>query len=249
MKIVLCGAVGRMGRAILEALCTENDLQLGGVIEIAPFGDFKDFKDEVSKGEVIIDFTAPDATLTFLQEAISQKKAMVIGTTGFSQEEKKKITVASKKIPIVLSPNMSVGVNVVFKLLADVASALGNQYDAEILEMHHKNKKDAPSGTALHMGEVIASARGTTLSNVGCFSRHGTIGVRPAGEIGIQSLRAGDVVGEHTVLFDGHGERIEISHRAYSRQNFAWGALIAARWIVNQKPGLYDMMDVLNLKK
>ncbi len=240
-----------MGRAILEALQQdqeayhqEDDIWLGSELD---WGD--NIKEGLSKGNVVIDFTSPTATLAILKEAVSQKKPMVIGTTGFTTEETKKITVASKKIPIVLSPNMSVGVNVVFKLLTDATAALGDAFDAEIVEMHHRQKKDAPSGTALRMGEAIAQVRGTTLTDVGRFERSGVIGARPTGEIGIQSLRGGDVVGEHTVIFAGPGERIEITHRAHSRQNFARGALLAARWVVHQPPGLYNMMDVLNLKK
>jgi 4-hydroxy-tetrahydrodipicolinate reductase len=260
MKIVVCGAAGRMGKAILSVIDQEEDFLLGAVIDkVSVNADPRQLEgvtitnamvSAIVNGEVVIDFSSPSGTLAILQEAVSQKKPMVIGTTGFTQEEKEVITAASKKIPIVLSPNMSVGVNVIFKLLADVASVLGGDgYDVEIVEMHHRQKKDAPSGTALRMGEVIASARGTTLPEVGRFSRHGIIGERPNGEIGIQSLRGGDVVGEHTVYFVGDGERIEIAHRAHSRKHFARGALIAAQWVVKQKPGLYDMMDVLNLKK
>lgn len=237
MKIIVCGAAGKMGQAILSVIDGE-DIQLGATIEIGA-----DIKAGLSKGKVVIDFTSPKGTLAILKEAISQNKAMVIGTTGFGREEKKKITVASKKIPIVFSPNMSVGVNVVFKLLADATSALGDAYDVEIVEMHHKNKKDAPSGTALRMGETIAQVRGIKLNDV---LRNG---VRQKGDIGFCSIRGGDVVGDHTVIFAGHRERVEITHRAHSRKNFAEGALIAARWVVNQPPGLYDMMDVLNLKK
>lgn len=232
-----------MGQAILELLYREKDLTLGAALDMGA-----DIKKGVETGEVVIDFTSPEATLAILKEVVFQKKSMVIGTTGFTVEEKKKIIAASKKIPIVLSPNMSVGVNVVFKLLADAAFALGDAYDAEIVEMHHRQKKDAPSGTALRMGETIARARETTLHEVGRFARNGVIGVRPTEEIGISSIRGGDVVGDHTVIFAGPGERVEITHRAHSRQNFARGALIAARWVINQKPGLYDMMDVLNLK-
>ena len=243
MNIVVCGASGKMGRAILQCLSQEKDLTLGAELEIGG-----SIKDALSKGDVVIDFTLPAASLAILQEAVSQKKSMVIGTTGFTEEEKDNIKSASKEIPIVLSPNMSVGVNVVFKLLADATRALGSEYDIEIVEMHHRHKKDAPSGTALRMGEAVAQARRTTLDEVGRFERHGDIGARSLGEIGIQSLRGGDVVGEHRVVFAGPGERVEIIHQAHSRDNFARGALTAARWVVNQPPGLYDMMDVLNLQ-
>ncbi len=232
-----------MGRAILEALAEEKGLTLGAALEMGG-----SIKDVLVKGDVVIDFTAPAASLAILEQAVSQKKPIVIGTTGFTDAEKEEIISASQEIAMVFSPNMSVGVNVVFKLLADATRALGDAYDAEIVEMHHRQKKDAPSGTALRMGEVIAQARETTLDEVGRFERHGDIGARSLGEIGIQSLRGGDVVGEHRVIFAGPGEHIEITHSAHSRENFARGALIAARWVANQKPCLYDMMDVLNLK-
>jgi 4-hydroxy-tetrahydrodipicolinate reductase len=244
MNIVLCGATGRMGQAILECLSEENDLTLGAALDM---GD--DIKTGITNGDAVIDFTIPSATLAILAEAVSQKKPMVIGTTGFTPEEEKKIRQGSETIPIVFSPNMSIGVNVVFRLLFDAAKALGSGYDVEIVEMHHRKKKDAPSGTALRMGEVIALAQGKSLSDIGRFSREGQIGARTDQEIGIQTLRGGDVVGEHTVFFVGQGERIEIVHRAHHRQHFARGSLFAARWVVRQPPGLYDMLDVLNLKK
>jgi len=243
LRVVLCGVGGKMGRAILEALVQEKGLTLGAALEI---GD--DVKDGLSKGDVVIDFTTAKSSLSILQEAVSQKRPIVIGTTGFTEAEKEEITAASNAIAIVFSPNMSVGVNVVFKLLADATRALGDAYDIEIVEMHHRHKKDAPSGTALRMGEAITQARGTTLSEVGRFERHGDIGARSLGEIGIQSLRGGDVVGDHRVIFAGPGERVEIIHQAHNRDNFARGSLIAAQWVMNQPPGIYDMMDVLDLK-
>ncbi len=244
MKIVVWGAAGRMGQAILQVLSREEDLVLGAALDM---GD--NIKKGILEGEVLIDFTSPEGTLVALKEAVIKKKKMVIGTTGLNKREMEQLKEASRKIPIVYSPNMSIGVNVVFKLLSDAASALGDAYDIEVVEMHHRGKKDAPSGTALRMGEVLARTRGTTLSKVGRFSREGAVEARPTGEIGILSLRGGDVVGEHTVLFAGPGERIEITHRANSRENFARGAILAARWVFNQPPGFYDMMDVLNLKK
>lgn len=266
MKLVVSGAAGRMGRAILDRLYEDSDLELAAALEKKghpsvgkdaglligvgkwgiPVSDH--LKKGVQAGDVIIDFTFPGSTLPLLEEAEAKQKPMVIGTTGFNREEEKRLEKASQKIPIVLSPNMSVGVNVMFKLLSDAARALGEAYDIEILEIHHRQKKDAPSGTALRIGELLAAARGASLSQVGRFSRKGTIGARPTGEIGIQSLRGGDVVGEHTVTFAGPGERIEVTHRAHSRNNFARGALVAAQWVADQKPALYDMMDVLGLK-
>ncbi|MEK7702975.1 MAG: 4-hydroxy-tetrahydrodipicolinate reductase [Nitrospirota bacterium] len=243
MNIVVCGALGRMGQAILECLSQEKDL-VGVAIDM---GD--DIKTGISAGEVIIDFTTPAATLTILAEAVSQKKPLVIGTTGWTFEEAQHIQEGSKTIPIVFSPNMSLGVNVVFHLLEEAAKILKNRYyDVEIVEMHHSQKKDAPSGTALRMGEIIASAQGKSLSKVGRFSREGQIGARTDQEIGIQTVRGGDIVGEHTVFFIGAGERIEITHRAHHRLHFAHGSLVAARWVVNQPPGLYDMTDVLRHK-
>jgi len=267
VKVIICGATGRMGQAILSLLEQEKDMTLGAALENkghAAIGKnagqwagkdqgsgiiSDDIKSGLMKGDVIIDFTTPEGTRAVLYEAVLSRKPMVIGTTGFTPEEEKNILTSSKNIPIVISPNMSIGVNVLFRTLSEVATVLGDGYDVEITEMHHRHKKDAPSGTALRMGEVIASARGTTLSQVGRFSRHGIVGVRPVGEISIQSLRGGDVVGEHRVIFAGAGERIDIIHRAHSRDNFAQGALLAARWVVDQPPGLYDMMDVLGLGK
>ncbi|HIE64684.1 MAG: 4-hydroxy-tetrahydrodipicolinate reductase [Nitrospira sp.] len=266
MKLTISGAAGRMGRALLESLFDEEDLELGSALEkkghpavgrdageligIGKWGvSVTDrIKKSVMDGEVIIDFTYPLETLKMVQEAQRKKRPMVIGTTGFLRDQEKKIKEAAKKIPIVWSPNMSVGVNVMLKLLSNAASILGEAYDVEIMEIHHRHKKDAPSGTALRMGETIAVARGSTLTRAARFSRHGKFGPRKTGEIGFQSQRAGDVVGEHTVVFAGPGERIEMTHRAQSRNNFSRGAILAAKWVVDQPPGLYDMMDVLSLK-
>jgi len=200
------------------------------------------------KGDVVIDFTEPPGTLGILPEVARAGKPIVIGTTGFSNIETDRIRDFAKQIPCVLSPNMSVGVNLVFKILADTARVTGDDYDVEIVEVHHRHKKDAPSGTAMKMAEVVAGTLKRDLDEVGVFARKGLIGERKKKEIGIQSLRAGDVVGEHTVIFAGPGERIEIIHRAHSRDNFARGALLAARWIAGRPPGLYDMQDVLGLR-
>jgi 4-hydroxy-tetrahydrodipicolinate reductase len=173
---------------------------------------------------------------------------MVIGSTGFSPEEMEEIRDLTGNVPCVLAPNMSVGVNVLFKVIRTVAEILGDDYDVEILEAHHHLKKDAPSGTAMKMAHIIAEALGRDLDEVGIYERKGLIGERPRREIGIQTLRAGDIVGEHTVLFGAVGERLELIHRAHSRDNFAKGAIRAAKWVVEQKPGLYDMQDVLGLR-
>jgi len=266
MKVVVSGAAGRMGRAILKTLFEEDGLDLAAALEKSGHPLLETdagalvaceacgielscgLREALCSAEAVIDFTYPEGTLATLREAVAQGRPLVIGTTGFSEAQKREIQEASKKIPLVLSPNMSVGVNLMFKLIADTAKVLGESYDIEICEIHHRMKKDAPSGTAVRMGEVAAEARGTSLVDVGRFARHGNIGARKPGEIGLQTLRGGDVVGEHTVTFAGPGERIELVHRAHNRNNFARGALMAARWIIDKKPGRYDMMDVLNLK-
>lgn len=266
MKLIISGSAGRMGRAILENLYQDDELELGVALEKKGHPAIKKdageligigawgipvttfLKKSLANGDVIIDFTYVQGTLQMVQEAASKKKPIVIGTTGFSAAELKKIKTAAKKIPIVLSPNMSVGVNVLFKLIAEAGKALGPAYDVEVMEIHHRQKKDAPSGTAIRMGEVLAASRGTSLQKVGRFARQGNIGAREPGEIGLQSLRGGDVVGEHTMTFAGPGERIELTHKAHNRNNFARGALMAARWVADQDAGLYDMLDVLGLK-
>jgi 4-hydroxy-tetrahydrodipicolinate reductase len=173
---------------------------------------------------------------------------MVIGTTGFSSDELHELRSLARQVPCVFSPNMSVGVNLLYKVIGEMAKTLGDDYDIEVIEAHHRLKKDAPSGTALKIAEVLARAVNRDLNQVGVYARKGLVGERKKQEIGIQTIRAGDIVGDHTVLFGGMGERIEITHRASSRDTFARGALRAARWVVKQPPGLYDMMDVLNLK-
>ena len=199
------------------------------------------------ESDVIIDFTAPQATLSHLQKAIKQHKAMVIGTTGFAQADLQKLQELAPSIPCVFAPNMSVGINVLLNTIGKVVKALGDEYNIEIIEAHHNKKKDAPSGTALKLAEVLAHAADWDLGKVGVYSRHGLIGERGNREIGIQTIRAGDIVGDHTVLFGGPGERIEITHRAHTRDTFARGALRAAEWVVTQPPGLYTMADVLGL--
>lgn len=237
-KIIVCGAAGRMGQAIIRL--SQN--------ETIPITENENIESHISKGSAIIDFTTPEASMSFLKAAVDHKKPLVIGTTGFTDAQRKEIEAAAKKIPIVFSSNMSVGVNVMWKLIADAAQGLGSSYDIEVLEMHHRLKKDAPSGTAMTTAEVFAEASGRTLSKDAVYSRQGMIGERKANEIGIQTLRGGDVVGDHTVYFAGIGERLEITHRASSRDTFAQGALRAAEWLIGKKPGLYNMQDVLGLK-
>ena len=197
--------------------------------------------------DCIIDFSTPASTLAILEYARKKKISLVIGTTGISKEDTEMIHQAGKETAIVQSPNMSVLVNLLFKLVELAAETAGDSFDAEIVEVHHKNKIDAPSGTALKLADIIARACNRQLSDTARYERHGQIGTRPRGEIGIQALRGGDIVGEHTVMFIGTGERLEITHRATSRENFAQGALLAAQWIAGKTPGVYTMGDVLGL--
>ncbi len=265
-RIIVTGATGRMGGRIIALLKEYSELQLAGALEkkgsegigrdigaLLGTGETKVLLSDaleniIGNGDVLIDFTAPAATLQNVKLAAENKKAVVIGTTGFSKDDIETIRHLSGKIPIVLAPNMSVGVNLLFKILQDVARVLGDDYDIEIIEAHHRLKKDAPSGTALKMAQVIAEAVKRNLDEVAVYARKGTIGERTKQEIGIQTVRAGDIVGEHTVLFGGLGERIEITHKASSRDTFARGALKAAIWVAEKKAGLYDMQDVLGLK-
>ncbi len=266
IRVIVTGAAGRMGSRIISAIQETDGIALAGALErtdhpslgfdagdvagVGPIGI--KIEDNIDKlldtADVVIDFSSPQATLSYLEKIADKGKAAVIGTTGLLYEGEKRIKELSAKIPCVFSPNMSVGVNVVFKVLKDVAKVLGDDYDVEIVEAHHRHKKDAPSGTAMKMAQVLADALGRNLAEVGKFSRHGIIGERTKQEIGIQTIRAGDIVGDHTVLFCGNGERIEITHRAHTRDNFAKGSVKAAMWIVNQKPALYDMLDVIGLK-
>lgn len=267
VKVVVAGAAGRMGGRILNIMAAHPEIRITGALEkkgypgvgqdlgrgIAPALSGIIIEDNLGKilpdADVVISFTVPEASVEHLREAAKVGKAAVIGTTGFSESQMKEIRDLCSGARCVLSPNMSVGVNIMYKVLADVARALGDEYDVEIMEIHHRMKKDAPSGTADKMAQVMATALGRDLKATAIYQRHGIIGERPARAIGIQSLRAGDIVGEHTVIFGGMGERLEIIHRAHSRDNFAQGAVRAALWVVNQPNGLYDMMDVLGLKK
>ncbi len=201
----------------------------------------------IDRGDVIIDFTFHEATMAFARLAADRKKPMVIGTTGFSDQELAELKSLAASFPCVQAPNMSICVNVLFKLVKKTAAILGSDYDIEIVEAHHNRKKDAPSGTALKLGELAAEGVGEKLADVGVFQRNGIIGERKSQEIGIQSVRAADIVGEHTVYFAGPGERIELAHRAHSRDHFAKGAATAAAWIVDKQPGMYSMFDVLGL--
>lgn len=195
--------------------------------------------------DVIIDFTAPEATLAHAEYSVRNEKSMVIGTTGFAPEQREELLELLGQIPCVFAPNMSVGVNVLFEISRQVASHLADGYDAEIFETHHRGKADSPSGTAIALAEAVAAGLGSELADVARYERHGRIGARGRGEIGIQTLRGGDVVGDHTVMFLGDGERVELTHKATSRDNFSSGALRAAKWIPGRPPGIYTMRDVL----
>ena len=241
-KIAITGSNGRMGRALIRAVKINPDVSQGPMLNR---GDdinlvLKDF-------DVLIDFTRPEATLNVLSICQNAGKAMVIGTTGFSDEGLKIINQASSDIPIVFAPNMSVGVNLTLKLLETTAKVIGTDSNIEIVEAHHRHKVDAPSGTALKMGEVIANALGRDLSECAVFGREGTEEPRDRQTIGFSSIRGGDVVGEHTVTFFMEGERVEITHKASSRMTYANGAVKACQWLNNQENGLYSMQDVLDL--
>jgi 4-hydroxy-tetrahydrodipicolinate reductase len=241
-KIAINGSNGRMGQALIEAVKLNPNVSEGSIINR---GD--DIKRVLKDFDVLIDFTRPEATLDALSICQSAGKAMVIGTTGFSDDALKVIDQASSDIPIVFAPNMSVGVNLTLKLLETTAKVIGTDSNIEIVEAHHRHKVDAPSGTALKMGEIIANALGRDLSECAVYGREGKEGPRDRQTIGFSSIRGGDVVGEHTVTFFMEGERVEITHKASSRMTYANGAVKASQWLTNQPNGLYSMQDVLDL--
>lgn len=232
-----------MGRALIACAPQHPQLQVAGEIDQ---GD--DLRPIVDRADVVIDFSSHTATEGLAEICVSRQKAMVIGTTGHSDETRAKLAGFAARIPIVLASNFSTGVNALFWLTRKAAEILGPGFDAEIVEMHHRLKKDAPSGTAKTLAEILSEARQEQLSKVARHGRVGVVGARTASEIGIHAVRGGDVVGDHTVIFAGLGERVELTHKASSRDTFANGALRAAAWVVNQKPGLYSMQDVLGLK-
>jgi 4-hydroxy-tetrahydrodipicolinate reductase len=257
MKVAIAGAGGRMGRALIEAVAADPALELAAALDAAgspalgqPAGKLKVGSDLGALGgaDVLIDFTRPEGTLAHLDACLRQGKALVIGTTGFSDAQKARIAEGARRVPIVQSPNFAIGVNVVFRLAQTAAAALGNDYDVEIVEAHHRHKVDAPSGTALKLGELVAEALGRDLAKVATHGRAGNTGERPAKAIGFHAIRGGDIVGEHTVIFAGAGERVEVTVRSQSRMTYAAGALRAATWLRGRPPGLYDMFDVLGLK-
>ncbi len=267
LKAIVTGAGGRMGGRIISLIAETAGIELTGAVERAghpllgrdvgeglglgrigvPIED--DLAGCIGKGDVVIDFTSHDVSAGHLRIAAANGRAIVIGSTGFTAEEITEIRERADDVRCVLAPNMSIGVTVLMKVLVDVARILGDDYDVEIFEAHHNLKKDAPSGTALKMAQVIAEGLGRDLEQVGVYCRKGMTGERTKPEIGIQTLRAGDIVGDHTVMFGGAGERLEFIHRAHSRDNFARGAIRAALWLAGRKNGVYDMQDVLGLRE
>jgi 4-hydroxy-tetrahydrodipicolinate reductase len=243
LEVVVAGSGGKMGRTLVEAVGADPALALAASFDV---GD--DLAAAIAKGEVLIDFTRPEGTLAHLAHCVRLGRPVVIGTTGFGAGDRAKIEAAAKKIPVVLSPNFAVGVNAVFKLAEVAAGILGDGYDVEIVEAHHRHKVDAPSGTALKLGEIIASASKQKLSAVAVHGRHGDTGARPGRQIGFHAIRGGDIVGEHTVIFAGAGERVELTIRSQSRMTYALGALRAAKFLRGKRAGLYGMDDVLGLK-
>ncbi|MBV2091106.1 MAG: 4-hydroxy-tetrahydrodipicolinate reductase [Candidatus Thiodiazotropha sp. (ex Ctena orbiculata)] len=265
-RVAVVGAAGRMGKSLVQAVHETDGLTLGAATEraesglvgrdageLAGLGSFDlalvdDLAKVVDEFDVVIDFTTPAATLKHLQICKDAGKQMVIGTTGLSDSDKAALAEAGEKIGIVFAPNMSVGVNLCFKLLEVAAKVMGDEADIEIIEAHHRHKVDAPSGTALRMGEVIADTLGRDLKSCAVYGREGNTGPRDSKTIGFETIRAGDVVGEHSVWFAMEGERVEIAHKASSRMNFARGAVRASKWIGSKSNGLFDMQDVLSLR-
>ncbi len=265
MRIAIAGATGRMGRTLIEAVLGDPELELAAALERAghpalgrevgeliglpcKFALSADVEAALAAADVLIDFTRPESTLAHLGACARLGKAMVIGTTGFTEAQKARVAEAAKRVALVMAPNMAVGVNVTFKLAETAARILGDAYDVEIVEAHHRHKIDAPSGTALKLGEVVARALGRDLSDCAVYGRQGETGERDPKAIGFHSIRGGDIVGEHTVIFAGAGERVEVAVRSSSRMTYALGALRAAKFLRGRKSGLFDMFDVLGLK-
>jgi 4-hydroxy-tetrahydrodipicolinate reductase len=266
IKVAVTGAAGRMGGRIIALVTEAEGLEVAGAVEmtghlklgndagyVAGCGDLgvvitDSLEQAMADADVLIDFTFPEVTLGNVAVCARLGKQMVIGSTGFTPEQREELNEFAKSIPIVFAPNMSVGVNVCFKILKDIAQTLGEGFDAEIVELHHNKKKDSPSGTAVRMGEIVADALGRNYRKVANCHREGMCGERSKEEIGMQTVRGGDIVGEHTVYFIGMGERIELTHRAMSRDMFARGAVRAASWLAGKPAGLYDMQNVLGFK-
>ena len=266
IRIAIAGVAGRMGRTLVQAVVDKADVakvcagitlpddpqsgtDVGLIAGVGALGVMASTSLTacLETFDVLIDFTSPDATLEHLEQCVSAGKALVIGTTGFTAPQKQRISDAARVVPVVFSPNMSAGVNISLKLLELAAKALGDDVDIEIVEAHHRHKKDAPSGTALRMGEVIAEALGRKLDDVAVYARKGIADERDRKTIGFATIRGGDIVGDHTVIFAGQGERLEITHKASSRMTFASGAVRAAVWLAKRPPGLYTIANVLGL--
>jgi 4-hydroxy-tetrahydrodipicolinate reductase len=265
MRLAIAGAAGRMGRTLIEAILRSSDLRVGAAFEAAghpqlgkdagealgaPCGVAigADAAAAIGAADCLIDFTRPEATAANLRACVAAGKRAVIGTTGFTAAQKAEITAAARSVPIVLAPNFAIGVNATFKLAEVAARILGDGYDVEIVEAHHRHKVDAPSGTALALGEAVAGALGRDLEACAVHGREGITGARDPKAIAFHAIRGGDIVGEHTVIFAGEGERVEVAVKSGSRMTYAAGALRAARWLGGRGPGLYDMFDVLGLK-
>jgi 4-hydroxy-tetrahydrodipicolinate reductase len=263
-KIAIVGCCGRMGKRIASLAFRDEEIKVAGAAEVKGHPDIgKDLAKVLGEGlakdvvitddlgqaaqgaDVIIDFTTPTTSVSSLAIARKIKIPIVIGTTGLTDEEMKIVRSASSSVPVLLSANMSVGVNLLFRIAPEIANILGGDYDIERVEVHHSKKKDSPSGTAKKLAELIAEAKGKNLKDLAVYGREGKVGERPKNEIGIHAVRAGDVVGEHTIIYAGDNERIEITHRAHSRDVFAQGALRAAKFLADKSPGLYDMQDVV----
>ena len=265
-RIVVTGAAGRMGGRIVTLITETEGLQVTGAVEmtgharigqdvgtVAGCGELgvpiiDSLSDALVNADLLIDFTFPQVSLQNAAICADLRKAMIVGSTGFTPDERKQLENYAERTPIVFAPNMSVGVNVCFKLLKDLAKTLGDGFDVEIVELHHNKKKDSPSGTAVRMGEIVSEALGRDYNQVANYHREGMCGERSSEEIGMQTVRGGDIVGEHTVYFIGMGERIELTHRAMSRDMFARGAIRAASWIKGKPAGMYDMQAVLGLE-
>ena len=265
-RIAITGAAGRMGRSLIEACQQADGMEVSVALEhpqssllgsdagdLAGIGKLgvtvgSDLAAVTDDFDVLIDFTRPEPTLANLEICHTAGRRMVIGTTGFSDAQRQQISTAASDIAVVFAPNMSVGVNLCFKLLDVAARVLGDDVDIEVIEAHHRHKVDAPSGTALRMGEVVADALGRDLKDCAVYGREGHTGERDAKTIGFETIRAGDIVGDHTVMFAGNGERVEITHKASSRMTFANGAIRASSWLMSRDSGLFDMQDVLGLK-
>jgi len=260
IRVAIGGAGGRMGRRLIDLIAHETDMQIVAAMERSGHpamgqdaGELVGVRklgvpvtlDWVDPADILIEFTSPEATVAHACEAAHRGVAVMVGTTGLNDHQRQKLQECAAKVPLLIAANTSVGVNLIFRVAAEIAATLGDEYDIEIIEAHHRFKKDAPSGTALRLAEEIAAATGRHLADNAVYGRHGISGERPSKEIGIHAVRAGDIVGEHTVIYSTLGERIELTHRAHTRDTFVRGAIRAARFLVRQKPGLYTMRDVV----